>query len=149
MWSSNEDGHRARLFWTVCIPLRLALATVSIVLGAMNEWTWLQVQAWIALAQLLGFAEAALRDPAVGLLGGTVWWKMPRLVHVAMYGVFVASALQRQWWAGLFLVLDVAVAIVAWVVVRPRRMVESGKTSNVTRPPPLPTLVFEKPAAEI
>ncbi len=116
---SDSDDSRARLFWTVCIPLRVAIAIVALVLGAVGEWTWLAVHGWIALAQLVGFAVAALRDPARGMLGGVVWWRGTRLGHVAVYVAFVVAALQRQWWAGFFLVVDVVVGVAAWFLLRP------------------------------
>lgn len=69
---------RDRLFWTVCIPLRFAIA-----LNARRETHWLR-----AAAALIGYRWLrGLENGNEGVFGGPAWWKEERPLH----GVFWMS----------------------------------------------------------
>lgn len=108
------DRGRLYLFWLACIPVRTCIAAACVHVG-------------IALPHLLPAVAAAAAVPAVGFavnavrgcrgtylrggLGGAVWWQVHRPVHALLYGATCAAAAAGAAWAGVFLVVDVAYAV--------------------------------------
>jgi hypothetical protein len=50
-----------------------------------------------------------------GGFGGYMWWNGLRPLHAVLWGVATGASFAGQWWAGIPLVVDAAVAIVAGV----------------------------------
>lgn len=92
---------RGLLFWSVCIPLRTALARnagpVTRALGAVIGPRW-----------LLG-----LENGNEGMFGGPAWWADHRVVHGAMWSAHAITGDPK------FLYLDTAYGIYLWFSTRP------------------------------
>lgn len=112
-----DEPTRHRLFWLVCIPFRAGYAALALLLGIHGLKTLLRIQAAVAAVQVLGFLNSLGKD--VGGFGGAAWWARLRPFHTAVYSAFVAAASFGVWWAGFFLVADVAAGAFAWHLVRP------------------------------
>lgn len=107
---------RLRLFWTVCVPVRVGVATAALVVGAYAPHLLRYVGVYAALTAA-GFAWNAARACAggkrTGGFGGVVWWTRLRYVHVALWATCAALALQRVRWAGAFLAADALLGALA------------------------------------
>lgn len=115
------------LFWVACVPTRLTLATVALVCGLYGAWTLLAVHAVFAAWQVLGFVEAMHNGRKTGRLGGVAWWSGLRPLHTVTHTLFLVLALLRVWWCGLLLLLDTAIGVAAWFILRPRVLREAGE----------------------
>ena len=100
--------------------MRVSLGVAALLFAEHRLWWALHVQASIACLQLIGFVRVLSdRTKTRGGLGGLVWWKELRVVHMACYGAFVVLALSNVSWAGRLLVSDAALGAAGWFVVRP------------------------------
>tara|TARA_B110000046_G_scaffold78194_1_gene86320 strand:+ start:1004 stop:1393 length:390 start_codon:yes stop_codon:yes gene_type:complete len=104
-----DPDTRRRLFWAVCVPVRVGLATGALVIGARAPQLLLYVGIYAALTAA-AFAVNAMRAHAggkrTGGLGGAVWWARMRYVHVVLWAACAALALRRVRWAGAVLAVD-------------------------------------------
>lgn len=89
---------KALLFWTVCIPLRLQLAT--------SPPPWMR-----AFAIVVGYRWlSGSIDNKVGLFGGEAWWADTRKLHGAMYTMYALT--DRSEW----LLADTAFGASSWIL---------------------------------
>lgn len=103
-----------RLFWTVCLPVRLTIAALVLTLlppTLVTLYTGLTAAGFLYNA-LLTLAGRKTR----GGLGGVVWWNEVRWVHIALWAATSVLSSQRVPWAGWLLVADVVVGAVARLV---------------------------------
>jgi hypothetical protein len=109
-----DDAQRRFLFWSVCIPVRVAIAVATLVVGYLVP-RWLPLVAVYATATAHGFAYNAALTLAGrkthGGLGGLVWWADVRWVHIATWSATAALAFARVPWAGGVLVADALVGV--------------------------------------
>ena len=68
------------LFITVCIPLRLYLASLE------DRW-WLRGFAAVVSYRWL----TGLNDSRVGFFGGPAWWAWKRPMHGVLWGLYAAT----------------------------------------------------------
>lgn len=104
---------RSVLVWTVCIPIRAAIAVVAL-------WIVRRAPAW-ARYVLVGFAswtaigfwaQALWIRPTVGGFGGPVWWTHARWAHATLWTTAaILLAATSEWWSTLPLFVDVLVAV--------------------------------------
>ena len=106
--------HRRLLFWTVCIPIRLGLAVIAILIGVYAP-RLLPLVAVYATITAAGFLWNALLTLAgrkrFGGFGGRVWWSRSRWVHIVLWASAAVAAAFRAPWAGAFLAADALVGI--------------------------------------
>lgn len=128
-----SDQARRLIFTFVCVPTRLAIATVVYSLNTTFSETYVFTAAYTGLTAL-GFLRVAILNPTHGNFGGRMWWRRARLVHVCTYGVACASALARLPLAGAILAADALLAVV-FASVLPRADADDGlqESSRCTR----------------
>ena len=91
---------RAVLFWGVCIPLRLSIAS------SIDR-----IPAGRLAAGLLGIWWLAGRETShVGFFGGPAFWREERPLHGALWTAYAVSGMPRWLYA------DAALGAVNWVV---------------------------------
>jgi len=131
-----DKSGRHKAFWIVCIPFRLAYASLALVLGHNSLRILLCIQAAVATLQIVGFLSSLRKT--VGGFGGPAWWAKMRPIHIGLYVCFAASVALGVWWAGVFLLADAVVGAVSWLTVRPlffaaqRRVPLAGDLPNLT-----------------
>ncbi|MAH41499.1 MAG: hypothetical protein CMO41_04550 [Verrucomicrobiales bacterium] len=87
---------RGLLFWTVCIPLRVTLASNA------ND-------ALRALAAVIGVRWlSGMENGNEGVFGGVAWWAKQRPVHGALWSAYAVSGDRK------FLYLDTAYGAYNW-----------------------------------
>lgn len=104
----DDDNLRRNtlLFWTLCIPLRLGIGIASLALGFILKASALPYAAIATLCVTAGFTAKAFQNPDLGGLGGRLWWKKARKVHILCWGTTTALLALSVRWAGAFLVVD-------------------------------------------
>lgn len=114
-----DETTRHALFWDVCIPVRLGVAAVALVIGYLVP-RWLSFVAIYATITALGFAYNAALTLAgrkrYGGLGGLVWWSEVRWLHLILWSTTAVFASYRVSWAGGVLVADAFVGVLAGVI---------------------------------
>ena len=106
---------RLLLFLIGCIGTRSLL--VYLAANASNEF--LSLMGWIALIPAIGFLLIYffhLRETGPEVFGEKIWWNDLRPVHAALYGLFAAAAITKQSYAWTFLLADVIVGLVSFLV---------------------------------
>ena len=101
---------RFHLFWMVCIPVRVLIGAIAVVLTLIiNDVAFYFVGACSALVAI-GFAANILLTlvgyKTKGVLGGRVWWKRARFVHCVLWGVCAALCFLRVPACGTILLFD-------------------------------------------
>lgn len=87
---------REKLFWGVCIPLRILLAHV-----AMKGSKPLRAAAVVVAGRwLLGYESSH-----VGFFGGRAWWRELRKTHGVLWGLYALTG------SGPWLAIDVGVGV--------------------------------------
>lgn len=111
-----QRGTRAALFLGVCVPLRLGLAYLPVVLAEAH----LRVLAVATAAMAAGTLYLALSGRRLHAPegGGTTWWASYRLLHGALLLAATAYLAQNDRLASVPLLLDVLVGIVLFFTVR-------------------------------
>lgn len=94
-----QTNTRALLFWGVCIPLRLTLAS-------QGDTRWLRVFAAVVSTRWLTGQE----DGQMGMFGGPAWWADSRRLHGVLWGAYALSGNSR------WLYSDTALGAVNWVI---------------------------------
>ena len=107
-----DEKCRNILFWSLCLPARLTVATLIFILGNSIFPYNIILCYIIASVFLLKFADQACssREEYLGGFGGVVYWHEARIVHAIIYAT-TATLLIRISWAGVFLYLDIFVAL--------------------------------------
>lgn len=107
----SEDC-REKMFCLLCLPARLALATVVTVLEDDLFPYNIILCYTIAFVLLLKFLmqECSDRQVYLGGFGGEVYWHNARLIHAVVYSS-AATLLLYKPWGGVILYIDVLVAI--------------------------------------
>lgn len=90
--------HRAVLFWTLCIPLRLYLARQA------KDNPYLRAAAAVIAYRWLSGSETA----HTGFFGGKAWWADERPLHGLLWGAYAATGRDT------FLYADVTVGALNW-----------------------------------
>lgn len=99
------------LFWIACIPSRIVLAMLPLLLPATYLVPLGYIVATIATAFLVLWT-CRLRMTAIEA-GGPTWWHEWRLVHGLVYTVAAAYLLTGNRDAWMFLMIDVGIGITA------------------------------------
>ena len=109
---TDADRHRRLGFWFVCLPVRLAIA--SIVAYATRSDLRYVVAAYVLFTAVSFYVQATCVRPTHGRFGGVVWWGRARWVHAAMWTLTGILCLipRLEVWPALPLVIDVCVAAV-------------------------------------
>lgn len=115
-----EARRLARLFWGVCIPVRIAVGVIALVAGLYMPLYALPLLALYTGATTLGFlhnAALALRgQKSRGVFGGIVWWNRVRWVHIALWATTCVLAMAKIRWAAALLLVDAFIGIAAGYV---------------------------------
>jgi hypothetical protein len=88
---------RARIFWAVCIPTRLAIA--------VHAADWTRVAAAVIGARWL----AGLENGNEGFFGGPTWWAEERPIHGVLWVAYAVSGRR------MFLFADTAFGAYNWL----------------------------------
>ena len=91
--------NRTALFWGVCIPMRVYLASRG------NDPLLRTAAAVISYRWLSG-----LEDGDIGAFGGPAWWADERPLHGVLWGAYAATGISTFLW------LDTAVGAGNWMV---------------------------------
>lgn len=105
---SNPDT----LFWTACIPSRIVIASLPLVIpqGLLKPLGYVLATVSLAFFILWTFN---LRLDAVEAGGKGTWWHQWRIVHAILYALAAVALLSQNRAAWVPLAADVIVAVVA------------------------------------
>ena len=107
---------RAALFFAVCLPTRLALAYLPVVLAQAHLRVMAAATAAMAAGTLyLAWTNRRMHAPEGG---GTTWWASYRLLHGMLLLTATIYLLRNDRTASVPLVIDVLVGIVLFFTVR-------------------------------
>lgn len=100
------------MFWFLCLPARLALATVLTLLGDDLFPYNIVLCYTIAFVLLLKFLmqECSNESLFLGGFGGEVYWHRARIVHMVVYAS-AATLLLHYPWGAIVLYVDFFVAV--------------------------------------
>lgn len=117
-----DARERERLFWGVCLPVRLLLAVAILVAGytsSSSSSLVLPAIGVLAAAIAVNFAVQIVRAAAGwkthGAFGGRVWWGHLRPIHVLLWATVSGLALHRDPRAGFAALADVGVGVLGGV----------------------------------
>ena len=107
------DNARTRLFWMICIPLRVTicfLLTLLLYHFETEDAVRFAVAGYLFLTAL-GFIFSAVLQ-AIGTkqkggLGGKIWWTTLRYAHISIYVTTAALVLLKVQYIPLLLLLDI------------------------------------------
>lgn len=106
---------RLLLFLIGCIGLR----SVLVYLAKTLQPDLLVLMGWLALIPAIGFMLIYLydlRETGPEVYGEKIWWNDLRPVHAALYTLFAVSAINKQSYSWTFLLADVTVGLVSFLV---------------------------------
>lgn len=103
-----------RIFWTVCLPVRLTIA--ALVLTLLPPTLVTLYMKLTAAGFLCNALLTLVGRKTRGGLGGVVWWNEVRWVHIALWVATSVLSSQRVPWAGWLLVADVVVGALVRLV---------------------------------
>lgn len=106
-----DDESRAYLFWVVCVPLRIAMATGFAIL---NKWhfKWERtLLVWYTAVIAFGFTTQLIMRRKVGFFGGHVWWKESRYLHALTHVTACVLALLGVRYAYILLFIDIGIGV--------------------------------------
>ncbi len=104
---------RFLLFLIGCIGVR-----VLFVISARNNPDYLPIMGLLALIPALGFMYIYMNDlrkTGTEVFGDEIWWNNLRPVHGLLYGLFAITALNKQSYAWIFLLIDVLIGLSSWL----------------------------------
>lgn len=108
------------LFWLVCIPVRVMMATVVHWLGRNRHrsmW-WLGVLLGIVALGWTSFAATVPPARQTGAFGGKVWWSGHRAVHIALIALSSVACFLSPTFAWVPLAFSVALGVGARIITR-------------------------------
>lgn len=111
----NNIQKRFALFLFVCIPIRISLAFAAKVASPC----FLKFLGFIGFMLSGSFFYLYLsgkRKTGFETFGAPIWWNFLRPVHGILYFLFSVSAIQSQSCAYLYLVVDVIVGFVSFII---------------------------------
>ena len=113
---NNPDVDRAVLIWLLCIPVRVAIASIALWTLLRDPpppvWVRYTVAGYVGWTALGFWTQAIVVRPTVGGFGGVVWWSGVRWVHAVLWTVAaILLATSDEWWAAVPLFVDVAVGV--------------------------------------
>ena len=111
----NAIQIRFLLFLFGCIGSRLLFTGVS----AMASGWFLQLLGIIAMIPVLGWFYIIFigeRDTGVEVMGGKIWWKNLRPIHMLLWFMFAWLAIQKNRQAWMVLLVDTLFGLGAFLV---------------------------------
>lgn len=116
-----DPAGRARLYWLVCLPVRVGIAIAVVALSRLHPGA-LPLLGLLLLLPTVGFAvQSVLGGRERGAFGGPAWWARARPAHAALYA---ASSALCFWGkgtaAGLALLADAGLGVALGVALQPR-----------------------------
>ena len=121
-----------KLFFLICIPARILLIVLAIMLSAK----YLVYMGYAMLVPATGFALIFLtnsRKTGPEVFGGKIWWDSIRPIHSLLYFAFSYNAIVGNSNAWLYLLADVVVGVSVSLV---HYSDIAALTSRVTLPRP-------------
>ena len=112
-----NTSKRFYIFWTVCIPVRLIVGALVLILtlGNMNRVAFNLLGAMTSIVAT-GFAmNVALTNAgwkSRGALGGRVWWARVRILHCILWGICATMCFLRIKGGGAVLLVDACIGII-------------------------------------
>ena len=102
---------RDYMFWLLCLPARLALATFLLIkdISPYNTIVCYTI-AFVLFIKFLD-QQCSNRPVYLGGFGGEVYWHNARLIHMSMYAT-AGTLMLYYTWGGAILYVDVPIAIV-------------------------------------
>jgi len=111
----NAIQIRFLLFLFGCIGSRLLFTGIS----AMASGWFLQLLGIIAMIPVLGWFYIIFigeRDTGVEVMGGKIWWKNLRPIHMLLWFMFAWLAIQKNRQAWMVLLVDTLFGLGAFLV---------------------------------
>ena len=82
----TADRQRSLAFFLVCIPIRTSLAALVAFACDAPPWVKHSVAGFLGYVAL-GFVGQVVRNPEYGGVGGRVWWRENRYVHILLFSI--------------------------------------------------------------
>jgi hypothetical protein len=111
----NTLQKRFALFLFGCIPVRILFAYIASVASPFLLKTLAVVALLIALSFFYLFASGA-RKTGMETFGQPIWWNNLRPLHGVLYTLFAFEAFKGSRTAYMYLVLDVFIGLVSFIV---------------------------------
>jgi hypothetical protein len=106
---------RFALFIIFCLGIRVTLAYIA----RQSSPRILRIMGYLAIAPVIGFMYIFLsgsRTTGLEVMGGKIWWNSLRPVHALLYTSFAFSAINSYSYAWMFLLVDVALGIISFII---------------------------------
>jgi hypothetical protein len=111
----NNIQKRFLLFLCGCIPVRLLI----VYLAKNSPVHYLPILGYIALIPAIAFAYlffSGARTTGPETFGDKIWWNNVRPIHSLLYFLFAFNAIKKNSKAWVYLLYDVIVGLVSFVV---------------------------------
>lgn len=111
----NTIKIRFFMFLFGCIGSRLAFTAIS----AFASQSILKIIGFIALIPVIGWFYIIFigkRDTGLEVLGGKIWWKMLRPIHMFLWGLFSYYAISGNKNAWIILLIDTLFGLSAFLI---------------------------------
>ena len=111
-----KEEERRALFWNACIPVRLIIFSVYILMGRLVP-QWLPTMALCSGAVSLGFLCMTLLEITGfrrhGAFGGRMWWSQVRWIHIVLWAATALLSFHHVPHAGILLLCDTVIGATA------------------------------------
>ena len=108
------------LFFVGCIGLR----SLFVYLAYLANTTYLRYMGYVAILPAIGHFYLFFNDTRKnGFFGGKLWWNDLRPIHGLLYFLFAYNAIQGNRHAWIYLLFDVLVGSVAFLVFHSKHLV--------------------------
>lgn len=114
----NNFQKRFLLFFLGCISVRVLIAYYARYI-ALNNPSFLPYLGLLALIPVIGWFYILFikpRDTGFEVFGDKIWWNKLRYLHAFNYICFSVLALQKNKKAYLFLVIDVIIGVISFLI---------------------------------
>lgn len=106
---------RIVLFLIGCIGSRTLIAYTAKTID-INYLPYMGYLAIVIILDTLYIYITGSRTTGLEVFGGKIWWNDLRPIHALLYGLFAYSAINKQPTAWIYLMVDVVIGLVSFLV---------------------------------
>ena len=115
MYKMDNLTKRIALFLIGCIGTRTLIAYIAKTID-INYLPYMGYLAIVIILDTLYIYITGSRTTGLEVFGGKIWWNDLRPIHALLYGLFAYSAINKQPTAWIYLMVDVVIGLVSFLV---------------------------------